>query len=245
MQPTRRTRSDNRSAGRAFKQTVLWWLLVPVLCVWPAVAVHAAGVVGDVTPESCVGDCSGEGQVTIDEILTLVNIALGTVGVSECEAGDDNNDSQITIDEILAAVNAALNGCPVPDVSGTRQRDQTVIVSSTCAAAVTERVQSSIDAGEWDCTYDIAQSGPNLTITETCPDGTDTFPGTVDSAGRITVVRTEQKTEDSCTFTQTSRFETDGIASSSTGTGRLQFDFSTGCMFTDCEITVESRFSRQ
>ena len=84
----------------------------------------------------------------------------------------------------------------------------------------------------------IAQSGPNLTITETCPDGTDTFPGTVDTAGRITVVRTEQETEDICTFTQTSRSEVNGSASTGTGVGRLQFDFSTGCAFTDCEIVV-------
>jgi hypothetical protein len=43
--------------------------------------------------------------------------------------------------------------------------------------------------------------------------------------------------------TQTSRFEANGSASSSSGVGRLQFDFSTGCTFTDCEIVVESRFN--
>jgi len=49
--------------------------------------------------------------VTIDEILTLVNIALGNADVSGCEPGDRNGDGKITIDEILAAVNNALNGC--------------------------------------------------------------------------------------------------------------------------------------
>src|SRR5208337_3750094 len=29
-------------------------------------------------PESCAGDCDGNGRVTVDELLTLVNIALGT-----------------------------------------------------------------------------------------------------------------------------------------------------------------------
>jgi len=62
-------------------------------------------------PPSCVGDCGGEGQVTIDELLTMVNIALGTGSMAECKPGDDNDDGQITIDEILRAVNAALNGC--------------------------------------------------------------------------------------------------------------------------------------
>jgi outer membrane protein assembly factor BamB len=60
---------------------------------------------------ACVGDCGGDAQVTVDEILTMVNIALGNMGVSSCSAGDDNDDGQITVDEILKAVNNALNGC--------------------------------------------------------------------------------------------------------------------------------------
>jgi hypothetical protein len=63
------------------------------------------------TPISCVGDCGGDGTVTVDEILTMVNIALGNTGVSSCSAGDANHDGQITVDEILTAVNNALNAC--------------------------------------------------------------------------------------------------------------------------------------
>lgn len=59
----------------------------------------------------CAGDCDGNGQVTVSEILTLVDIALGNLPVSACLAGDRNNDGAITIDEILAAVNRALEGC--------------------------------------------------------------------------------------------------------------------------------------
>jgi len=61
---------------------------------------------------SCVGDCDGSGAVTVDELLTMVNIALGIADVSACEAGDANRDGQVTIDEILSAVNAALTSCP-------------------------------------------------------------------------------------------------------------------------------------
>jgi len=63
------------------------------------------------TPIPCVGDCDNSGQVTVDEILTLVNIALGNADVSTCLAGDANHDNQITVDEILTAVNNALNVC--------------------------------------------------------------------------------------------------------------------------------------
>ncbi len=63
---------------------------------------------------TCTGDCSGDSVVTVDEIVTMVNIALGTADISSCEAGDANADGQITVDEILTAVNNALNGCPAP-----------------------------------------------------------------------------------------------------------------------------------
>ena len=59
----------------------------------------------------CVADCNGQGSVTVDEILTMVNVALGNISVSECLAGDGDGDSLITIDEILTAVNHALDGC--------------------------------------------------------------------------------------------------------------------------------------
>jgi hypothetical protein len=66
------------------------------------------------TAVPCTGDCSGNGQVTVDEILTMVNIALGNADVSACTAGDANGSGQITVDEILTAVNNALGGCGAP-----------------------------------------------------------------------------------------------------------------------------------
>ncbi|MBI3784230.1 MAG: hypothetical protein HY270_12610 [Deltaproteobacteria bacterium] len=47
----------------------------------------------------------------MDELLRMVNIALGNAGVDTCNAGDTNHDGEITIDEILTAVNNALTGC--------------------------------------------------------------------------------------------------------------------------------------
>jgi len=45
-------------------------------------------------------------------VLTVVNIALGNVALSECVPGDMNRDGEISVNEILAAVNNALGGCP-------------------------------------------------------------------------------------------------------------------------------------
>ena len=46
--------------------------------------------------------------MTVDEVLTMVNIALGNADISTCTPGDTNHDGTITIDEILTAVNVAL-----------------------------------------------------------------------------------------------------------------------------------------
>ncbi len=58
----------------------------------------------------CVGDCNGDNAVTVDEIVTMVNLALNG-GTAGCSAGDGNHDGVITVDEIVTAVNNALNGC--------------------------------------------------------------------------------------------------------------------------------------
>src|SRR5262249_38553836 len=55
------------------------------------------------------GDCNGDGQVTIDELILGVNIALGTEPISACPAFDTHGDGQGWIDEPIAAVNVALN----------------------------------------------------------------------------------------------------------------------------------------
>ncbi|MBI3785611.1 MAG: hypothetical protein HY270_19635 [Deltaproteobacteria bacterium] len=59
----------------------------------------------------CAGDCDGNGEVTIDELLVLVNIALETREIGACTPGDTNGDGAITIEEILLAVNRALGSC--------------------------------------------------------------------------------------------------------------------------------------
>ncbi len=84
----------------------------------------------------CPGDCNGSRDVTISELITLVNIALGTADVSTCLAGDTNDDDQITIAEIIQAVGSALNGCglPTPTVTATATRGA---VSTPTAAATT------------------------------------------------------------------------------------------------------------
>jgi hypothetical protein len=76
----------------------------------PVATLTATATEGSATP--CVGDCGNDGQVTVDELITGVNIALGVVLPSACPQFDANGDGTVTVDEILQAVNNALNGCP-------------------------------------------------------------------------------------------------------------------------------------
>jgi outer membrane biosynthesis protein TonB len=96
---------------------VLFAILVAVTVV-PLRPITAHAVAG------CVGDCGTDGKVTVNEIVAMVNIALGTVAVTACEAGDVNQDNEVTINEIVAAVQNALNGCvsiatPTPTATDT------------------------------------------------------------------------------------------------------------------------------
>jgi hypothetical protein len=56
----------------------------------------------------CVGDCDGNGRITVDEVITLVNIALGNGGA--CPDGVSVGTT-VDIAVIIQAVNNALDGC--------------------------------------------------------------------------------------------------------------------------------------
>jgi hypothetical protein len=81
-----------------------------------AIAAFAALVgFAPVASQACVGDCNSDNEVTVNEILVMVNIALGTAQLSACTRGDGNGDQEITVDEIVSAVNNALGSCPVSE----------------------------------------------------------------------------------------------------------------------------------
>jgi streptogramin lyase len=66
----------------------------------------------------CVGDCNGDGQVTVNEVLTMVNIALGNADATACANGIPSG-AQVDVALVLTGVNNALNGCPTPTPTST------------------------------------------------------------------------------------------------------------------------------
>ncbi len=85
-----------RSAWRSKTQIALF-----VVCVFAAARVCAV----------CIGDCDISGDVTVDEIVTMVNISLGHTPVGICAAGDRDHSGDITVDEIVTAANNAAGSC--------------------------------------------------------------------------------------------------------------------------------------
>jgi hypothetical protein len=59
----------------------------------------------------CVGDCGGTRTVVVNDIITLVNIALGNAQPSACPKGIPSG-AQVDVALIIRAVNSALSGCP-------------------------------------------------------------------------------------------------------------------------------------
>ncbi|MBI4517528.1 MAG: fibronectin type III domain-containing protein [Deltaproteobacteria bacterium] len=59
----------------------------------------------------CTGDCGSDNEVTVEELVQGVNIALGYAPLADCPVFDTNNDAEVTVEELVAGVNHALNGC--------------------------------------------------------------------------------------------------------------------------------------
>ena len=133
------------------------------------------------TPTSgpCVGDCNGDHQVTVNEVIQMVNIALGNAPCcASCMAADPNGTGAVIVTQIIAAVNNALNGCTpqARDLTGTW-------------SLITGYAQGSPCAGCVGATLSLTQSGQSISGSFSgpfsgCPDGmlTGTVSGTVNNS---------------------------------------------------------------
>jgi hypothetical protein len=77
----------------------------------------------------CFGDCNQDDTVTIDELLTMVNVALEAAPLNVCHIGDKDGDHAISVDEILFALRYAQDGCP--DTPGFCSKCRCEFVSGT------------------------------------------------------------------------------------------------------------------
>jgi hypothetical protein len=66
-----------------------------------------------VTPTQaiCPGDCNGDGFVTVNELVTAVDIGLEHQPMDVCSALDTDSNGEASINELIGAVESALEGC--------------------------------------------------------------------------------------------------------------------------------------
>ena len=93
---------------------------------------------------ACPGDCDGSGSVTINELVTLVDLGLNGTAPDTCVAGDVTGDGQITINELIAAVSSALLGCPsTPSATPTDAATSTATPTGPRAASSTATISAT------------------------------------------------------------------------------------------------------
>ena len=63
-------------------------------------------------PPPCTGDCNHSGEITVNELIAGVDIALGTAPLTTCPAFDCTGTGKVGVSCLIDAVNAALHGCP-------------------------------------------------------------------------------------------------------------------------------------
>lgn len=66
---------------------------------------------GSARAQLCAGDCNGDSEVTVDELLRVASIAIGTAPLGGCIEAEVTLDEQVTVEDIGYAIDAALNGC--------------------------------------------------------------------------------------------------------------------------------------
>ena len=78
-------------------------------------AVALAGLVAAsaARAQTCVGDCGNDGMVSISDLITGVNIALGSLPVSACSSFACQGGDTVPINCLIQGVNNALGSCTV------------------------------------------------------------------------------------------------------------------------------------
>jgi hypothetical protein len=86
---------------------------------------------------TCQGDCNLDSEVTVNELVTGVNIVQGTASVSACGAFDFDADGTVGIADLVAAVGAATGGCLPPTMTPTSTPSETPTSTPTETPSMT------------------------------------------------------------------------------------------------------------
>jgi hypothetical protein len=87
-------------------------------------------------------DCDGDNRVSIGELVTGINIALGSAALAVCRAIDRAGDGEVTVDDLVAAIGDALDGCAPSSSTPTPPSPTATPASPTSIPSATLTVES-------------------------------------------------------------------------------------------------------
>ncbi|HSP99055.1 MAG TPA: alpha/beta hydrolase domain-containing protein [Candidatus Dormibacteraeota bacterium] len=61
--------------------------------------------------QACIADCDRDGRVTVAELITGVNVLLGSAELAQCPRADCNHRGDVSVNCLVQGVNAAVAGC--------------------------------------------------------------------------------------------------------------------------------------
>jgi len=100
---------DECAQGVSMLRTICFRHILAAGCV-----LAFSGAAARAVNRPCAGDCDGHGEVTIAELMTGVDLAVGSGGADSCRAVDVDGNGAVVVYELLRAVRYALDGCPPP-----------------------------------------------------------------------------------------------------------------------------------
>jgi len=98
---------------------------------------------------TCNGDCDGDGAVTVNEIIVLVNIALGTATEAACPNFSGCGDL-LDVTCIIRIIGFALNGCPGTTPTASVEGACMYVVLGACADASSDLISRNTSSAERD-----------------------------------------------------------------------------------------------
>jgi hypothetical protein len=218
--------------------------------------------------QTCVGDCMGEGRVSISDLILAVNIVLGVAPLDQCPS---LGPAPVGIDRLILSVNNALCDCsmcptpppprtstatataaatathtPTPTASptpmavvSTWRENNFKLASSTCPKEFNDQLRRLL-AGVTS-TYTVRQRGGNVELED--EDG-NLISGTIDPDGNVEASTVITDMEDQCilTFDVLLTVNLRSSPSTATYTGGVTTMFCP--VSVDCSLQVTSRWTR-
>jgi hypothetical protein len=147
--------------------------------------------------QECTGACGGDNDVSVADVITCVNVGLGTKDLGECpECSPDDDVVQIT--DLIEAVDNSMGECPPVDTPTSTPTD-TVEATATATATLTLTPTGTATATITPTDTPVVDT-PTATATDT-PMVTDTPTGT--PTATVTGTPTDTAIVDTPTVTPT------------------------------------------